>query len=48
MSLPTIEEETTIWIEGIKDIFLKQTGRLPTEDELEQIIDEGDWRRGEE
>jgi len=48
MSWPSIEEEYAMWIWDLKSEYLKDNGFLPSDEEFEMMIDEGDFRQGEE
>jgi hypothetical protein len=48
MSLPSIEEKYANWIYELKAEYLKDNGFLPSDEEFELIIDEGDFRQGED
>lgn len=48
MSNPSKEQTYAEWLEWIITDFKKEFGRVPTIEEVEDIMNEGDWRRGEE
>ena len=48
MSLPSLEEEYAIWIYELKAEYFDHHGFYPCDNDLEAMIDEGDFRRGED
>jgi hypothetical protein len=48
MSMPSIEEEYANYIFELKAEYFDHHGFYPPDRDLEAMIDEGDFRRGEE